>query len=73
MTTAARSPLSVEQDTTEIPWWAGGNLLTNLSGMLLGAHIAHSALSLSWAGGMTLVELSRYNPSLPMYELARGL
>ncbi len=55
----------------EIPdtgWWAGNWRLVNLSGKLLGAHVAHSALILLWAGGMTLFELSRFNPDQPMYE-----
>lgn len=49
-------------------WWAGNFRLTNLSGKLLGAHVAHAALILLWAGGMTLFELSRFNPEQPMYE-----
>ncbi len=51
-----------------VGWWAGNFRLVNLSGKLLGAHIAHAALILLWAGGMTLFELSRYNPDLLMYK-----
>ena len=51
-----------------VGWWAGNFRLTNLSGKLLGAHVAHSALILLWAGGMTLFELSRFHPEQPMYE-----
>lgn len=49
-------------------WWAGNFRFVNLSGKLLGAHIAHAGLIVLWAGAMTLFELSRYNPDLPMYE-----
>lgn len=47
----------------------GGNArFINLSGRLLGAHVAHAGLIVLWAGAMTLFELSRFNPELPMYE-----
>ncbi|MBE9188902.1 chlorophyll a/b binding light-harvesting protein [Gloeocapsopsis crepidinum LEGE 06123] len=68
MTTVAKSPLSVEQDLAESPWWAGNARLTNLSGKLLGAHVAHSGLIVLWAGAMTLFELGHFNPAKPMYE-----
>lgn len=52
-------------------WWAGNARLTNLSGKLLGAHIAQAALIVFWAGAYTLFELSQYNPTEPLY--AQGL
>ena len=52
----------------EIPFRAGNARLTNLSGRLLGAHVAHAGLIVLWAGAMTLFELNRFEPSRPMFE-----
>jgi photosystem II CP43 chlorophyll apoprotein len=50
------------------PWWSGNARLTDLSGRLLGAHIAHAGLIVLWAGAMTIFEISHYDSSLPLYQ-----
>lgn len=66
--TAVISDSPYKNQIPDVGWWAGNFRLTNLSGKLLGAHVAHSGLILLWAGGMTLFELSRFHPDQPMYE-----
>ncbi|NEP59452.1 MAG: chlorophyll a/b binding light-harvesting protein [Symploca sp. SIO2G7] len=65
MTATAISSPPVAQ---RIGWWAGNARFIEFSGKLLGAHVAHAGLITLWAGAMTLFELSRYSPDLPMYE-----
>ncbi len=55
-------------DNLQIPWRAGNARLVNLSGKLLGAHVAHAGLIVLWAGAITLFEVGNFDPSLPMYE-----
>ncbi|NJR40858.1 MAG: chlorophyll a/b binding light-harvesting protein [Leptolyngbyaceae cyanobacterium CSU_1_4] len=49
-------------------WWAGNFRFVDLSGKLLGAHVAHAGLIVLWAGAMTLFELSRFDATQPMYQ-----
>ena len=56
------------QETTGFAWWAGNARLINLSGKLLGAHVAHAGLIVFWAGAMNLFEVAHFVPEKPMYE-----
>jgi photosystem II CP43 chlorophyll apoprotein len=49
-------------------WLAGNARLINLSGQLLGAHIAHAGLIMFWAGSITLLEVTRFTPNMPLSE-----
>lgn len=57
-----------DQATSGFAWWAGNARLINLSGRLLGAHVAHAGLIVFWAGAMTLFEVAHFVPEKPMYE-----
>ncbi|AES68448.2 photosystem II protein [Medicago truncatula] len=47
-----------DQETTGFAWWAGNARLINLSGKLLGGHVAHAGLIVFWAGAMNLFEVA---------------
>ncbi|KAH7674409.1 Photosystem antenna protein-like protein, partial [Dioscorea alata] len=57
-----------DQETTGFAWWVGNARLINLSGKLLGAHVAHAGLIVFWAGTMNLFEVAHFVPEKPMYE-----
>jgi photosystem II CP43 chlorophyll apoprotein len=57
-----------DQESTGFAWWAGNARLINLSGKLLGAHVAHAGLIVFWTGAMTLFEVAHFIPEKPMYE-----
>ncbi|MEO1519988.1 MAG: chlorophyll a/b binding light-harvesting protein [Cyanobacteria bacterium J06633_2] len=56
------------QSSESIPFRAGNARLVDLSGKLLGAHVAHAGLIVFWAGAITLFEVSRFDYAQPMYE-----
>lgn len=57
-----------DQQSTGFAWWSGNARLIDLSGKLLGAHVAHAGLIVFWAGAMTIFEVAHYIPEKPMYE-----
>jgi photosystem II CP43 chlorophyll apoprotein len=56
------------RDEVNFKWWVGNARLTDLSGRLLGAHVAHAGLIMFWAGSTTISEVTRFVPDTPMYE-----
>ncbi|KAL3498048.1 hypothetical protein ACH5RR_040780 [Cinchona calisaya] len=57
-----------DQETTGFAWWVGNARLINLSGKLLGAHVAHSRLIVFWAEAMNLFEVAHFVLEKPKYE-----
>ncbi|MCH2565525.1 MAG: photosystem II reaction center protein CP43 [Prochlorococcus sp. ALOHA_A2.0_51] len=55
-------------ESTGYAWWAGNARLINLSGRLLGAHVAHAGLMTFWAGAMLLFEVSHFTFDKPIFE-----
>ncbi|MEA5617201.1 chlorophyll a/b binding light-harvesting protein [Cronbergia sp. UHCC 0137] len=53
---------------TQLSWLVGNARLTDFSGQLLGAHIAHAGLIMFWVGTTTISEVLRFVPDVPMYE-----
>uniref|UniRef100_K4CC19 Uncharacterized protein n=1 Tax=Solanum lycopersicum TaxID=4081 RepID=K4CC19_SOLLC len=57
-----------DQESTGFAWWAKNARQLNLSGELLGAHVAHAGLIVFWAGAMNLFEMAHFVPTKPMNE-----
>jgi photosystem II CP43 chlorophyll apoprotein len=53
-------------ESTGFAWWSGNARLINVSGKLLGAHVAHAGLMVFWCGAMTLFEVAHYIPEKPL-------
>ena len=66
--TAVIADSSNQDKIPDVGWWSGNIRFVELSGKLLGAHVAHAGLIVLWAGAFTFFEISRYNPDLPFYE-----
>ncbi|NEP20015.1 MAG: chlorophyll a/b binding light-harvesting protein, partial [Leptolyngbya sp. SIO4C1] len=65
----SQSTLDIKPSSDQHYSWLQGNArLTDLSGWLLGAHIAHAGLIMFWAGSFTLLELTWFQPEVPFYE-----
>ena len=63
--------VTLSQPATGYAWWAGNARLVNLSGQLLGAHVAHAGLQVFWAGAMCLFEVNHLRGDKPLYEQGR--
>merc|ERR1711963_697768 len=55
-------------ESTGFAWWSGNARLIEVSGKLLGAHVAHAGLMVFWCGAMTLFEVAHLIPEKPLYE-----
>jgi photosystem II CP43 chlorophyll apoprotein len=59
---------SIADNNPKLAWSIGNAKLINLSGQLLGAHIAHAGLIMFWAGTTAIAETLRFQPDLPFTE-----
>jgi len=57
-----------DQETIGFAWWVGNARLINLSGKLLGDHVAHVGLIVFWTGTINLFEVAHFVPKKPIYE-----
>lgn len=58
----------IQTSERNVSWLAGNARLIDLSGQLLGAHIAHAGLIMFWAGSITLLEISNLAVDRPIAE-----
>jgi photosystem II CP43 chlorophyll apoprotein len=61
-------PITNAIDDQQYSWIRGNARFIEQSGKLLGAHVAHAGLIVFWAGAMTLFEITKYNPDIPLGE-----
>ncbi len=59
---------SIADNNPKLAWLVGNAKLVNLSGQLLGAHIAHAGLIMFWAGTTAIAETLRFQPDLSFSE-----
>ena len=64
----ATTNVSSNNSNSDYSWLSGNARLIDLSGQLLGAHIAHAGLIMFWAGSITLLEIDRFTYNLPLNE-----
>jgi chlorophyll a/b binding light-harvesting protein len=57
-----------DKPSVKYGWWAGNSRFAEKSGLFISAHVAQAALTMLFAGGMTLFELTRYKAGIPMGE-----
>jgi photosystem II CP43 chlorophyll apoprotein len=56
-------------ESTGFAWWSGNARLINVSGKLLGAHVAHAGLMVFWLAIFFLKYLTLYQKSLYMNKV----
>jgi hypothetical protein len=56
-------------ESTGFAWWSGNARLINVSGKLLGAHVAHAGLMVFWAGAIFYLKYLNYQKSLYMNKV----
>ncbi|GAX42415.1 photosystem antenna protein-like [Tolypothrix sp. NIES-4075] len=60
--------MNFPKSSPDIPWWSGNARLPNLSGKLLGAHVAYAGLMVFCVGAIAAFELHVFDPAQPMYQ-----
>ena len=73
MTVSTYTQGTIAAENPQLSWLVGNARLTDLSGKLLGAHLAHAGLIMFWAGAITISEVGQYVPGQPLYEQGLGL